>query len=143
MIINARQALEYLPEQDLPMRSFAAIALGDAYTVKGEMKAAYNARLEAIEVSRSNTSPYFVIATSLKMIMTLKALGQLHRAVDVCQQQYKLAETNGLNALVKGLTNNLPAEVSVTGGLAGDGSRFQETLVCLDNEPEKDPGKRH
>jgi len=97
MIINARQALEYLPEQDLPMRSFAAIALGDAYTVKGEMKAAYNARLEAIEVSRSNTSPYFLIATSLKMIMTLKALGQLHRAVDVCQQQYKLAETNGLS----------------------------------------------
>jgi LuxR family maltose regulon positive regulatory protein len=97
MIINARRALDLLPEQDLPMRSFAAIALGDAYTIKGEMKAAYIARLEAIEVSRSSTSPYFQIATNLKMVMTLKALGQLHRAVDVCQQQYKLAETSGLS----------------------------------------------
>jgi hypothetical protein len=40
--------------------------------------------------------------------------------------------------LVEGLMNNLPVEVSVTGGLAGDGDRFQETLVCLDNTPEKD-----
>ncbi len=40
--------------------------------------------------------------------------------------------------LVKGLMNNLPTEVTVTGGLAGDGDRFQETLVCLDNTPEKD-----
>jgi len=36
-------------------------------------------------------------------------------------------------ALVKGLNDNLPAHVSVTGGLAGDGPDFKKTLVGLDH----------
>lgn len=36
-------------------------------------------------------------------------------------------------ALVKGLNDNLPANVSVTGGLVGDGSLFKKTVVGLDN----------
>ena len=39
-------------------------------------------------------------------------------------------------ALVKGLLSELPPNVSVTGGLAGDGSRFKETLLGLDKIPE-------
>jgi len=97
MILHARQALEYLPEKDLPMRIFAAIALGDAHTIKGDMTAAYKARLEAIEISRSNASPYFQIVTNLKLVATLKSLGQLHRTVEVCQQVFQLAETSGLS----------------------------------------------
>ncbi len=38
--------------------------------------------------------------------------------------------------LVKGLLSVLPKDVSVTGGLAGDGARFKETLVGFDNIPE-------
>ena len=38
--------------------------------------------------------------------------------------------------LVKGLLSELPKEVSVTGGLAGDGARFQETRVGLDAPAE-------
>jgi hypothetical protein len=41
---------------------------------------------------------------------------------------------NGSN-LVAGLTKHLPAQVSVTGGLSGDGTRFQETLVFFDGQP--------
>ncbi len=37
--------------------------------------------------------------------------------------------------LVAGLTQNLPAGVTLTGGLAGDGDRFQETLVLWDAPP--------
>jgi hypothetical protein len=37
--------------------------------------------------------------------------------------------------LVAGLTETLPAGVSVTGGLSGDGSRFLETLIGLDMLP--------
>ncbi len=50
-----------------------------------------------------------------------------------------LAEGNKINgsALVKGLTRHLPAEVTVTGGLAGDGARFEETLVLWDGAPER------
>lgn len=38
--------------------------------------------------------------------------------------------------LVAGLTDNLPTGVTLTGGLAGDGDRFQETLVLWDGPPE-------
>jgi hypothetical protein len=40
--------------------------------------------------------------------------------------------------LVRGLTQQLPKQVTVTGGLAGDGDRFQETLVFWNDAPEKD-----
>jgi hypothetical protein len=38
--------------------------------------------------------------------------------------------------LVSGLTQYLPPGVTLTGGLAGDGDRFQETLVLWDGPPE-------
>jgi len=40
--------------------------------------------------------------------------------------------------LVEGLTRHLPPEVTVTGGLSGDGERFQETYVLYDDTPERD-----
>lgn len=43
-------------------------------------------------------------------------------------------KVNG-SELVKGLTTRLPSRVAITGGLAGDGSRFKQTLVCLDSVP--------
>ena len=39
------------------------------------------------------------------------------------------------SALVRGLNDHLPDAVQVTGGLAGDGERFEETLVFLNGEP--------
>lgn len=48
--------------------------------------------------------------------------------------------SDGLNVngseLVEGLTANLPQSVTLTGGLSGDGARFQETLVLSDGAPE-------
>jgi hypothetical protein len=46
-------------------------------------------------------------------------------------------KVNG-SELVKGLTKHLPAEVTITGGLAGDGDRFEETLVFWDDVPQSD-----
>lgn len=37
--------------------------------------------------------------------------------------------------LVRGVTQGVPAGVTTTGGLAGDGARFSETLVVCDGEP--------
>lgn len=37
--------------------------------------------------------------------------------------------------LVRGLTQHLPDMVTVTGGLAGDGERFEQTLTFLDGPP--------
>lgn len=45
--------------------------------------------------------------------------------------------SDGLNIngseLVKGLRINLPQEISVTGGLAGDGANFKETFIVTEN----------
>ncbi|MBI3765094.1 MAG: FIST C-terminal domain-containing protein [Ignavibacteriales bacterium] len=53
---------------------------------------------------------------------------------------FVLSDGLGVNGseLVKGLTSQLPPEVTVTGGLSGDGDRFSETLVLWDEKPEKD-----
>jgi hypothetical protein len=40
--------------------------------------------------------------------------------------------------LVKGLTGGLPRDITVTGGLSGDGPRFRETLVLCGGEPAPD-----
>jgi hypothetical protein len=40
--------------------------------------------------------------------------------------------------LVRGLTSQLPNGTTVTGGLAGDGDRFEETIVFGDSEPLKE-----
>ena len=49
--------------------------------------------------------------------------------------------SDGLNvngtALVEGLIEKLPAEISVTGGLVGDGADFKKTLVGLDEPPKE------
>ncbi len=51
-----------------------------------------------------------------------------------------LVLSDGLNVngseLVKGLNSNLPESVVVTGGLAGDGDRFQRTWVVGGGEPQ-------
>jgi len=40
--------------------------------------------------------------------------------------------------LVRGLADHLPAGTTLTGGLSGDGDRFQETYVLLNAEPVRD-----
>ena len=49
---------------------------------------------------------------------------------------FALAEGLNVNGseLVKGLRDGLPSSVAVTGGLAGDGERFQRTVVSLDDK---------
>lgn len=53
---------------------------------------------------------------------------------------FVLSDGSGVNGsdFVRGLTKNLPENVTITGGLAGDGARFKETLVFWDSVPEKD-----
>jgi len=50
-----------------------------------------------------------------------------------------LSDGLGVNGsdLVRGMQKSLPNGVAVTGGLAGDGARFSETLVFRNNAPEK------
>ncbi|HET9224582.1 MAG TPA: FIST N-terminal domain-containing protein [Roseiflexaceae bacterium] len=66
---------------------------------------------------------------------------RLTQALDQPGLVHVLVLSDGLKVngsdLVKGLTDRLPRGVTVTGGLSGDGERFQETLVLSDSAPER------
>ncbi len=63
----------------------------------------------------------------------------LVRSIDTDQLVHVFVLSDGLNVngseLVRGLTENLPEGVSVTGGLAGNADRFEETYVFWDKPP--------
>ncbi|HJR78825.1 MAG TPA: FIST N-terminal domain-containing protein [Anaerolineales bacterium] len=67
---------------------------------------------------------------------------QLARSLPQESLVHVLVLSDGQNvngsALVAGLTQNLPTGVTLTGGLAGDGDRFRETLVLWDAPPTPD-----
>jgi len=92
----SRQALEYLPEQDLSWRSIATIALGDAYDINDEMVLAYHARLEALKVSKATGNNYQIMIANLKLAITQRQQGQLQRVIEICQKQIQLASENGM-----------------------------------------------
>ncbi len=66
----------------------------------------------------------------------------LARSLDKERLVHVFVVSDGLNVngsdLVKGLIKYLPDEVTVTGGLSGDGERFEETFVLWDSVPERD-----
>lgn len=87
-------------------------------------------QLKGTSVKVENAADSF--AAGQKLAGALETKGLVH--VFVISDGLKV---NG-SELVKGLVQNLPSTVSVTGGLSGDGDRFQKTLVLWDGEPEPD-----
>jgi hypothetical protein len=84
-----------------------------------------------------------VHGTSLKLSAvsgSFQAGEQLAKSLPHESLVHVLVLSDGQNVngseLVAGLTQHLPAGVTVTGGLAGDGDRFQETLVLWNAPPE-------
>ncbi|MDO8991300.1 MAG: FIST N-terminal domain-containing protein [Sideroxyarcus sp.] len=89
-------------------------------------------RFERTELKLAHT----VIAEAAESLEAGKRLAQA-----LAQQQlvHVLVLSDGLlvngSELARGLRENLSADVAVTGGLAGDGTDFQQTLVCADTAP--------
>jgi LuxR family maltose regulon positive regulatory protein len=100
IIRYSRQALEYLPEQDLTWRSAATNVMGDAYDFEGEMAAAYQARLEALEVSKAAGNIYQIIIANLKLAISLRHQGRLQQIIEICKQQMQLASKSGRSQTV-------------------------------------------
>jgi hypothetical protein len=75
-------------------------------------------------------------------ISSFEAGERLARELDKAGLVHVFVLSDGLNVngseLVEGLAAHLPSHVAVTGGLSGDGARFQETLVFWDSSPEQD-----
>ncbi len=72
---------------------------------------------------------------------SFRAGERLAQSLDPAELVHVLVLSDGLRVngsdLVRGLTSNLPDTVTITGGLAGDGERFQETLVLWDDDPKE------
>lgn len=70
-----------------------------------------------------------------------EAGARLARALPQENLVHVLVISDGLkingSELVAGLSDALPEGVAVTGGLSGDGARFERTLVFLDDEPRQ------
>lgn len=66
---------------------------------------------------------------------------RLARQLDKPGLAHMMVLSDGLKVngteLAKGLRENLPPGVAVTGGLAGDGDRFSQTLVCVQGPGEE------
>jgi LuxR family maltose regulon positive regulatory protein len=100
IIQYARLALEYLPESDSTWRSSALGSLGNAYSLIGDVASAYQARSEALEASRAAGNAYLILYASLRLVLTLRDLGRLSQAIEICQQQLELANESGLSQTV-------------------------------------------
>jgi LuxR family maltose regulon positive regulatory protein len=96
MAVHARQALEVLPEQELVWRSNAALALGDAQGFKGDIVAAYQARLQAAEVAAQAGDTFFSTVAYLKVAVTLREQGHLQQTIQICQREIQRADSSGL-----------------------------------------------
>ncbi len=62
---------------------------------------------------------------------------QLIKAIPHAGLKHVFVLSDGINVngseLVKGITHHLPANVAITGGLSGDGTKFKETYVVWNN----------
>jgi hypothetical protein len=75
-------------------------------------------------------------------ISSFEAGERLAKELDKAGLVHVFVLTDGLHVngseLVAGLAAHLPSHVAITGGLSGDGARFQETLVFWDSVPEQE-----
>jgi len=93
----ARQALEFLPEQELPWRSAVLIALGDAYASQGQMVAAHEARSNALVTGKASGDTYILMIVNLRLAEILRQQGKLQQVIDICERQWKRADESGIS----------------------------------------------
>ena len=93
----SRQALNYLPEQDVTWRSLAAMPLGDANMFKGDIAAAYDVRMESLDMSKKSGNPYLILKSNGRATWTLRQQGKLKRVIELCEQHMQYANQCGIS----------------------------------------------
>jgi LuxR family maltose regulon positive regulatory protein len=96
LIQHLRKALEYLPERDLHWRAAVAITLADSYAFRGDLLAAYGARLEALKACETAGNSYLYLYNSAKLALNLKDRGRLLRVQELCRQRVQFAKHSGM-----------------------------------------------
>jgi len=86
----ARRALENLPATDVLLRCVIALNLGEAYAGESDVEAARQAFLDAIAIGKEGGNIIAVLAAMSGLGELHARLGDLHSAVEVCQQAVQL-----------------------------------------------------
>ncbi len=100
IIQHANRALEFLPEQELTWRSTVAITLGDGHSIKGDLKTAYQAQLEALEACKMSDNDFLLLIANANLAVTLRQQGRLQQTLEICQQQVQLANESGMSQTI-------------------------------------------
>ena len=90
----ARQALEYLPDNDpfpQSLRSVATAALGDASWITGNVEEARLAYTEAVRIGQAADNIHMVIIANSNLAHILMELGRLHQAARIYSETLQMA----------------------------------------------------
>src|ERR671910_88561 len=98
-IALARRALEFLPETDLELRSFAAFRLAEAHRTADDLEAATAAFAETAELGRAAGHDYLVLRAMSRQAELQMARGRLRSADHVLQRTLRFAVEQGGNSL--------------------------------------------
>lgn len=101
VVACARQALACLPRERSMLRSAAASAMGDAYSLSGQLDQASQAYAEAIALAKAAHNAYFVLLASLKLATNLVLQDEISRAIEMCKEQLEYANESGFAATAR------------------------------------------
>lgn len=95
-------------------------------------------QLHGAQVKLTPGASSFAAGKDLAEILPPTLPGKTGAAQDPLKHVFVLSDGLNVNGsdLVRGLMQQLPDGVTITGGLAGDGDRFGQTLVFWDGPPE-------
>jgi LuxR family maltose regulon positive regulatory protein len=93
----AQLALELLPPEETSYRSAATAALGDAYGLWGDLEKAYQARQEAVKLSKAGDNHYLRLIATMKLAVNLRQQGRLLEIVDLLEEELQLVKEAGMS----------------------------------------------
>jgi LuxR family maltose regulon positive regulatory protein len=95
----ARRALSLLPDEEAPIRNFAAICLGDALRTIGDLSAASEAFTEATEIGRAAGYVYGTLAGMVLHARVQAERGRLREAGEEYRRALRLLTEEGFELL--------------------------------------------
>jgi LuxR family maltose regulon positive regulatory protein len=91
----ARRALSLLPDEEAPVRGYAAVRLGDALRAAGDLAAAGEAYAEAAEIGRAARHAYVTLAGTVMHARVLAEQGRLREADEAFRRALRLLTEAG------------------------------------------------
>jgi LuxR family maltose regulon positive regulatory protein len=91
----ARRALSLLPDREAPIRSYAAVRLGDALRAVGDLAAAGEAYAEAAETDRAARQAYARLAAMVMLARVRAEQGRLREADQAFRRALRLLTEEG------------------------------------------------